>query len=51
MSQNDFYVAIQAVLMAAHERGWSTEWVEQNALDAVAEWVEETSPALREGEE
>jgi len=42
MSENDFYVAIQGLLEAAKDQGWSVEKAEATAQSAIEEWVEET---------
>jgi hypothetical protein len=44
MSQNDFYVAIQGILMAAKDAGWKDDQIESYALDAVYEWADEVNP-------
>lgn len=41
MISNDFYVAIQGVMTEAHESGWSIDEVEQTAIEAAEEWIEE----------
>lgn len=42
MTANDFYVAIQGVLDKARESGWSVRRVEETALDAIEEWLDDT---------
>ncbi len=40
MNENDFYVAIQAILEKALENGWPLERVESYGVHAVEEFVE-----------
>ncbi len=46
MNQNDFYVAIQGVMTAAKEAGWSIDDCEQHAIEAAEEWLEEEEKYL-----
>lgn len=46
MTENDFYVAIQGVMTAAKEAGWSIDDVEQGTIDAAEEWLEEEEKTL-----
>ena len=41
MTTNDFYVAIQGILMQAHLDGWRTSEILDSATDAIDEWYEE----------
>lgn len=46
MDQNDFYVAIQGIMTAAHEAGWDIDDVFEKATDAADEWIEEMEKSL-----
>jgi isoaspartyl peptidase/L-asparaginase-like protein (Ntn-hydrolase superfamily) len=46
MNENEFYVAIQGIMTQAHEAGWEIDDVEQKAIDAAEEWLEEMEKSL-----
>lgn len=48
MSVNDFYVAIQELLAAAYEAGWSIVQIEDAVTDAVNEWLDVVDPINEE---
>jgi hypothetical protein len=50
MTENDFFVAIQAVLEAAHEQGLSEDQAIVWAYDAIEEWREENFPDLEDSD-
>lgn len=41
MNSNDFFVAIQGVLMQAQEQGWSVDYIRGLAENAIEEWLVE----------
>ena len=48
LSQNDFFVAIQGILVAAQEAGWSINQIYDHALEAVEEWDNEVNPFVED---
>lgn len=41
MTENDFFVAIQFILEDAKNKGWSLRKIEETAVDAVEEFIDE----------
>lgn len=41
MTQNDFYVAIQAILQKAYDNGWGLDQIELQGQDAIDEFLGE----------
>ena len=51
LSQNDFYVAIQSAMTAAHDAGWDLDQIHEYAHDAADEWLGEMQTDEFDGED